>query len=245
MNISYSQRKVKSVNIWFLRAVLLSCCWLSTTMSYGQVQILKRQQPIEIISEYAYWVTSMCEQGCTNIDLGPYKLVTALKDIPQYKRGIVVWAKGDFVLVKDLPTIAGPRANTSMRGQKVVMRKIDVKKHKEVAFVKVAMLDGEKENMANNADFKIHFTFTNPLDRKIKFKLNIAESSTKVVLDANAKKVIAMTIPAAKNKAYINYLIVNENFYLRNFSNSLKVAERTGLVVYLNGSVYPPTLAKK
>lgn len=243
MNIYFNHKNMKLLNSWSYWIGLFVLCWNSG--AYAQLQVLKREKTVEVISEYAYWVTSMCEQGCTNIDLGPYKLTTALKGIPQYKRGIVVWAKGDFVLVKDLPTIAGPRANTSMRGQKMVMRKLEVKQHKEIKFVQIFMNNKAKENFANGADFSIDFAFTNPLEKAIKFKITMANKTKKVMLDAQAKKTISMLIPAAKNKAYINYLIVNESFFLRNFSNSLKMAESSGLVIYLNNSIYPPTIAKK
>lgn len=224
---------------------LVLCLLSGITIAYGQIQIVKRQKPIQVIAEYAYWVTSMCEQGCTNIDLGPYKLTKSLKDIPQYKRGLVVWAKGAFVLVKDLPTIAGPRANASLRGQKVMMRKIDVKTHQEVKFVQIAMSEQAKTKLANQEDFAIDFIFENPLEKPVKFKLTFDGNTTKVSLEAKAKKTVSLGVPANKSNSYLNYRIVNENFVFKEYEASLKVAERSGLVIYLNGSVYPTSLAKK
>lgn len=228
----------------FVIVVLLICLY-GNNIAQGQIQIVKRQQPIQVIAEYAYWVTSMCEQGCTNIDLGPYKLTKALKDIPQYKRGMVVWAKGNFVLVKDLPTIAGPRANTSLRGQKVVMRKIDVKEHQEVKFVQIAMPEKAKAKLANNEDFSVDFTFQNPLKKPIKFKLAFDDKTVKVNLGAAEAKTLSFDVPINKSREYLNYRIVNENFVFKKYTASLKVAERSGLIIYLNGSVYPTRLAKK
>ncbi|WP_045114010.1 hypothetical protein [Microscilla marina] len=227
----------------FITLMVIYLC--SSITCYGQIQIIKRQQPVQVISEYAYWVSSMCEQGCTNIDLGPYKLTKSLKDIPQYKRGVVVWAKGQFVLVKDLPSIAGPRANKSMRGQKVVMRKIDVQNHKEVKFVHIAMSKQAKNKLANQEDFSIDFTFVNPLAKPIQFKLTVGDKTNNVELGADGKKTISVDVPAEKSKSYLNYMVVNENFVFKKYAASLKVAERSGLVIYLNGSVYPKSLAKK
>jgi hypothetical protein len=229
----------------YLFTLLLLTFFYGNNIAQGQIQIIKRQQPIQVIAEYAYWVTSMCEQGCTNIDLGPYKLTKALKDIPQYKRGMVVWAKGNFVLVKDLPTIAGPRANTSMRGQKVVMRKIDVKEHQEVNFVQVTMSEKAKAKLANNEDFAVDFTFKNPLKKPIKFKFTFDNKTTKVSLGVAEQKTLSFDVPNNKSRSYLSYRIVNENFVLKKYAASLKVAERSGLIIYLNGSIYPTRLAKK
>lgn len=225
--------------------VLLLTCLYGNNIAQGQIQIVKRQQPIQVIAEYAYWVTSMCEQGCTNIDLGPYKLTKALKDIPQYKRGMVVWAKGNFVLVKDLPTIAGPRASTSMRGQKIIMRKIDVKEHREVNFVQIAMSENAKAKLANNEGFSVDFTFKNPLKKPIKFKFTFDDKTSKVSLGAAEQKTLSFDVPKNKSRAYLNYRIVNEDFIFKKYAISLKVAERSGLIIYLNGSIYPTRLAKK
>lgn len=198
-------------------------------------------QNIKVIGIYSHWVTSMCSQNCTNINVGDYEITSPLQNLPEWTTDRCAYIEGEFVKVKELPTIAGPRANTKNADKEIEVRKIKVNKSKEVRFPELNIEKSEIEKHNNNEDFTVQMTFDNPVDTELKIKIIVNNQEEKVTLPPKSSETVDFKI-SHTDMYYINLKIVNNFYSVDKANESLEKAEKQGMVVYVSKTFRVETL---
>jgi len=202
----------------------------------GFGKVAMGQNTINVIGVYSHWETSMCSQNCTNIHVGEYEITEPLCNLPQWTSDRCVFVEGQFVTVKEKPTVAGPFANKNNDDKTIDVRKINVLENKEIKFPEIRIEKSEIEKYQSKRDFLIQMTFENPLDTELKIKIILNSSEQKLTIAPNATQTIDFEAKQT-DMLYLNLKIVND-FYDENKQNeSLQKAEANGLVVYVSKTI--------
>ncbi len=191
-----------------------------------------QKDEIQVIGIYAHWETSMCVQGCVNIDLAHYQLIAPLEGLPYGTTNKIMYVKGKFKTVENEYVVAGANPDVSLVGKTYKIKKIEVEEYEEVDFLKIDITPEEKAKKEKGATFNINFDFSNPTKKDIDLKVKINDAKfQEFTLPASGSTKIRYLTEINDFNAY-EILVVNASVGDIDSKKAFKKAESKGIVVH-------------
>ncbi len=133
-------------------------------------------QKITMFGNYSEQVISMCSQGCEFYEIGAFRLTEALEldreDGMAIKMSVSVMASGEIVTVKELPTIAGPKADNSKSGVYQKVERLKVSDFSEIDVLEYTIDDENYKEFKAGNDYYLNIKIKSPIG--IDFLLKLA-----------------------------------------------------------------------
>lgn len=134
-------------------------------------------QKVTIVGNYSEHVVSMCAQGCEFYEIGVFRLTKSLPIDEKtrlelvYQRSVPMVVTGELKIVQDLPTVAGPQADTEYMGKYVDVEHFEAESFEVVNIVKTSISEQDFASYTDKKDYSIKVTVLNPTDRELKLKI--------------------------------------------------------------------------
>ncbi len=203
---------------------------------FCQNQEKKKTDEKIIIGDYSYWVNSMCSQNCDYISIGNFRVPEKIQEFRMNEK-VCIKAVGEFVTMKELPTIAGPNPKVENPDDSIEVERFKISEYEKFDFPKVKLTKSNKKLFENKEAYKITFSFENPFDFDLEIKYNFNYTKLKkLIIPAKTKKEITETSLIFEEWETFEIYVRNTFFKLKDDTYYTKV-KKENIIIDVNKSV--------
>lgn len=204
-----------------------------------QNQTMYSQDEIQVIGIYAHWIISMCSQNCERYQLAVYDLTKPLDCFKLHTTNQTAYAKGKFVQVKELPTVAGPNAKIENPDGKIQVTKLQVSESKKIDFPELSITPSEARKFNEKKAYSLQLTFKNPVKEQLVIKTRVGSNNQfqQIQLPPSGTQTIEYQIPATVRHEYPEILVVNDFFDPDSSKENISRAQANGFLIFVKKTV--------